>query len=43
MKKKSVFLDENTNPEIEEFLNSYHTIYIPVGATEQHGQPTHAV
>ncbi len=37
MKKKSVFLDENTNPEIEEFLNSYHTIYIPVGATEQHG------
>ena len=37
MKKKSVFLDENTNLEIEEFLKSHHTLYVPVGATEQHG------
>lgn len=37
MKPKSVFLAENTNPEIEEFLKSHHTVYIPVGATEQHG------
>ncbi len=37
MKPKSVFLAENTNSEIETFLRSHHTIYIPVGATEQHG------
>ncbi|MSU50995.1 MAG: creatininase family protein [Opitutus sp.] len=37
MKPKSVFLAENTNLEIEEFLKSHHTVYIPVGATEQHG------
>ena len=37
MKPKSVFLAENTNLEIETFLRSHHTIYIPVGATEQHG------
>src|SRR5829696_1825358 len=37
MKPKSVFLAENTNLEIEEFLRHHHTIYIPVGATEQHG------
>ena len=37
MKKKSVFLDENTNLEIEEFLKSHSTLYVPVGATEQHG------
>lgn len=37
MKQKSVFLAENTNSEIEEFLKAHHTIYIPVGATEQHG------
>ena len=37
MKKKSVFLDENTNLEIEEFLRTHHTLYVPVGATEQHG------
>ena len=37
MKKKSVFLAENTNPEIEAFLRSHHTVVIPVGATEQHG------
>ena len=34
---KSVFLAEITNKELEEFLIDYHTIYIPVGATEQHG------
>jgi creatinine amidohydrolase len=37
MKKSSVFLAENTNLEIEAFLKKHHTIYIPVGATEQHG------
>lgn len=37
MKPKSVFLAENTNLEIETFLKSHHTVYIPVGATEQHG------
>ena len=37
MKPKSVFLAENTNREIEEFLQHHHTIYIPVGAMEQHG------
>ena len=37
MKRKSVFLDENTNLEIEEFLKSHQTLYVPVGATEQHG------
>jgi creatinine amidohydrolase len=37
MKPKSVFLAENTNHEIEEFLKRHHTIFIPVGATEQHG------
>ena len=37
MKPKSVFLAENTNSEIEEFLKQHHTVYIPVGATEQHG------
>lgn len=37
MKPKSVFLAENTNLEVEAFLKSHHTIFIPVGATEQHG------
>ena len=37
MKKKSVFLAENTNLEIEAFLKQHHTLYIPVGAMEQHG------
>lgn len=37
MKQKSVFLAENTNLEIEAFLKTHHTIYIPVGAMEQHG------
>jgi creatinine amidohydrolase len=37
MKPPSVFLAENTNLEIEAFLKKHHTIYIPVGATEQHG------
>ena len=37
MKPKSVFLYENTNFEIEAFLQSNHTVYIPVGAVEQHG------
>jgi creatinine amidohydrolase len=37
MKPKSVFLAENTNSEIEEFLKKNHTLYVPVGAMEQHG------
>jgi creatinine amidohydrolase len=37
MKPPSVFLAENTNTEIEAFLRCHHTVYIPVGATEQHG------
>jgi len=37
MKQKSAFLAENTNLEIETFLKTHHTIYIPVGAMEQHG------
>ena len=37
MKPSSVFLAENTNAEIEQFLQRHHTVYIPVGATEQHG------
>lgn len=34
---KSIFLADITNRELEEFLSKYHTVYIPVGATEQHG------
>lgn len=37
MKPKSVFLAENTDAEIAEFLRHHHTLYIPVGAMEQHG------
>lgn len=37
MKPKSVFLADITNRELEQFLQQHHTIYIPVGATEQHG------
>jgi creatinine amidohydrolase len=37
MKKKSVFLAENTDAELVEFLKTHHTVYVPVGATEQHG------
>jgi len=37
MKPPTVFLDELTNPELEEFLAKHHTVFIPVGATEQHG------
>src|SRR5262249_57037836 len=37
MKPKSVFLAENTNLEIEAFLKEHHTLYVPVGAMEQHG------
>lgn len=37
MKPKSVFLAENTNLEIEEFLKKHHTLIVPVGAMEQHG------
>ena len=37
MPLKSVFLADITNLELEQFLKEHHTIYIPVGATEQHG------
>ncbi len=37
MSIKSVFLAEITNRELEQFLTQHHTIYVPVGATEQHG------
>ncbi len=37
MKPATVFLGEMTNPEVEAFLTSHHTVIIPTGATEQHG------
>jgi creatinine amidohydrolase len=37
MKPATVFLGEMTNPEVEEFLKSNHTVIVPTGATEQHG------
>jgi creatinine amidohydrolase len=37
MKPATVFLGEMTNPEVEAFLQSHHTVIVPTGATEQHG------
>jgi len=37
MKRPTVFLGEMTNPEVEDFLKTKHTVIIPTGATEQHG------
>src|SRR6266545_3816864 len=37
MKAPTVFLGEMTNPEVEAFLKTGHTVIIPTGATEQHG------
>ena len=37
MKPATVFLGEMTNPEVEAFLKSHHTVIVPIGATEQHG------
>ncbi len=37
MKPATVFLGEMTNPEVEEFLKTRHTVIVPTGATEQHG------
>jgi creatinine amidohydrolase len=37
MKPATVFLGEMTNPEVEAFLETHHTVIIPTGATEQHG------
>jgi len=37
MKPATVFLGEMTNPEVEAFLSTHHTVIIPTGATEQHG------
>jgi creatinine amidohydrolase len=37
MKPATVFLGEMTNPEVEAFLETGHTVIVPTGATEQHG------
>src|SRR5580765_1854265 len=37
MKPSTVFLGEMTNPEVEAFLETHHTVIVPTGATEQHG------
>ena len=37
MKPPTVFLGEMTNPEVEAFLKTHHTVIVPTGATEQHG------
>src|SRR3954462_7715086 len=37
MKPATVFLGEMTNPEVEAFLKTHHTVIIPTGATAQHG------
>jgi creatinine amidohydrolase len=37
MKPATVFLGEMTNPELEAFLKTHHTVIVPTGATEQHG------
>jgi creatinine amidohydrolase len=37
MKPPTVFLGNMTNPEVEEFLKTRHTVIVPTGATEQHG------
>ena len=37
MKPPTVFLGEMTNPEVEAFLATHHTVIVPTGATEQHG------
>lgn len=36
-KRETVFMGEMTNPEVEAFLRTHHTVIVPVGATEQHG------
>ena len=37
MKPPTVFLGNMTNPEVEDFLKTRHTVIVPTGATEQHG------
>jgi len=37
MKKPTVFLGELTNPDVETFLKTHHTVIVPTGAVEQHG------
>ena len=37
MKPPTVFLGDMTNPEVEAFLKTNHTVIVPTGATEQHG------
>jgi len=37
MRKPTVFLGEMTNPDVEAFLKTHHTVIVPTGAVEQHG------
>jgi creatinine amidohydrolase len=37
MKPPTVFLGEMTDPEVEAFLQTSHTVIVPTGSTEQHG------
>jgi creatinine amidohydrolase len=37
MNKPTVFLGEMTNPDVEAFLKTHHTVIVPTGAVEQHG------
>lgn len=37
MKPSTVFLGEMTNPEVEAYLKTGHSVIVPTGATEQHG------
>src|SRR3954453_5511813 len=37
MKPPTVLLGEMTNREVEDFLETHHTVIIPTGSTEQHG------
>ena len=37
MKRETVFLGEMTNPQVEDFLKTGHTVLVPTGSTEQHG------
>jgi creatinine amidohydrolase len=37
MNTPTVFLGEMTNPDVETFLKTHHTVIVPTGAVEQHG------
>ena len=38
MKPATVFLGEMTNPEVEAFLKSHHTVIVPVGPRNSTGR-----